>query len=202
MFSDVFYMSLIAVVTVTIVVSSLAIIFGIKLERKQNEKYKAIEKLLNENKELLFEVKDSLSPLDIKKLDSAVNVENLMKKLYQTYLDFETKVKELNSNFDDILTGSLKDFYINKIKMFKKNSYMDVKEDINLVGYAITEFKKSKLKFRININCFDYKTINGEIVRGSNKFKLEQIILLSYKKIKGKWLINSYEKIYERKLGE
>ena len=202
MFSNVFYTSVIAVVTITIIVSSIGIVIGIRFQKKQKEKYRIIEKLVNENKDMLFQVKDNLTSEEINKIDSTINVEELMSKLYDIYLTFERKTKDLDSNLDDILTESLKEFYVNKIELFKKNSYMDIKDGIDLIGYSITEFNKDSLKFRININCYDYKTINGEIVRGSDKFKVEQIMVISYTKINDNWLINSFDKIYERKLSE
>ena len=202
MFSNVLYISVIVVATITIIITSVGIVLGIRFQKKQKEKLKAIEKIVNENKDMLFQVRDSLTSQEISKVDSKIDINKLMSELYQTYLNFETKMKELDDDLDDVLTGNLKEFYIKKIKLFKKNSYMDIKDKIDLIGYAITEFKKNNLKFRININCLDYKTINGEVVRGSNVFKLEQIILLSFKKINGNWLINAYDKIYERKLSE
>ena len=202
MFSNVVYVVTIALVTITIIISSIGIVMGIKFQKRQKEKLKAIEKIVNENKDMVFQIRDGLTQQDINKIDNTINLDELMSKLYETYLSFERKMKDLDTNLDEILTGNLKDFYINKIKLFKKNSYMDIKDGIDLIGYSITEFNKDTLKFRININCFDYKTINGEIVRGSNIFKLEQIILLSYIKVNDNWLINSYDKLYERKLSD
>ena len=46
------------------------------------------------------------------------------------------------------------------------------------------------------------KTVNNEIVSGSNLQKIQQILLLTYEKVGDKWLIRSYEKIYEKKLSD
>ena len=110
------------------------------------------------------------------------------------------KIKLFDSNLDDILVGYLKDFYVNKIENFKEKGYRDITDGINLIDYSIMEYSKENLKFRITINCFSYKTVNNEIVSGSNLERIQQILLLSFQNINGKWLISSYEKIYEKKL--
>ena len=164
------------------------------------KKYLNIENMINENKDAVFAIKDSLSPEDIAKIDDSLDIASLMSELYSTYLKLEEKVCNLDNNFDDILVGDLKDLYIDKINNFKMNNYIYKKENIELIGYSITEFDKEKLKFRVNINCHEYKMINDKIVSGNKYWKLEQIILLSYEKVGNNWLISDYDKIYEKKL--
>lgn len=189
-------------VTFAIVFSSIGIIISIKVQRRQKNKYKQLESIINENREARFKIKYCLTPEDIKKIDSTLDVNSLMDGLYNTYLELEKRLKRLDADLDGIVGGYLKDFYINKIQNFKDKGYNDIKDDINLLGYSITEFEANKLKFRINITCFDYKTNNGKIVSGSDSKRTEEVIILEYKKVNNKWLIWSYEKIYEKKLSE
>ena len=123
-----------------------------------------------------------------------------MQELYDTYIKLESKIKKYDSKLDNVLVGFLKEFYVNKIENFKEKGYADITDGIELINYSIIEYNKEKLKFRVTINCFSYKTINNEIVSGSNLEKVEKIILLTYEKINNKWLISSYDKLYERKL--
>lgn len=190
----------VAVVSVVIIICSIGIIIASKFQKRQNKKYKDFINIVNEKGNSTFQVKDYLTKEDINELDNEVDVDKLMLELYETYLTLENKLKAFNTNLDDVLTGPIKDFYINKINNFKEKGYSDIIDGIDLIGYSITEFNKEKLKFRVNINCFSYKTINDKIVSGSNLEKIEQILLLTYKKIDNKWLIESYEKIYEKKL--
>lgn len=200
MYSGIAFIIVIVLASITIIISSIAIIISIRFQNKQKKKYDECIQIINENKYNILSVKDSLTPEDIYNIDNTINVESLMNNLYNTYLKFEDKIKNFNSDLDDVLTGYLKYFYINKIKNFKENGYADIKDNIELIAYSIIEFSEKKLKFRININCFDYKMINDQIVSGSNSIKVEQVLLLSYEKINGNWLIYSYDKIYEKKL--
>ena len=195
------YIIVVVISSVAIFVSSIGIIIAAKFQKKQKMKYDNLEKIINENKNSIFKVKDNLTEEDIKKIDDTVDVKILMDNLYNTYLELEDKVKNLNCDLDKILTDKLKEFYTLKINSFKEKKYVEIIDGIELISYSITEFSKEKLKFRININCFNYMISNDKIIRGSNLYKVEQIILLSYEKINGIWLIGSYDKIYEKKLG-
>ena len=123
-----------------------------------------------------------------------------MEELYNTYLIFESKSKSLEVNLDDVLTGYLKDFYINKINSYKANGYKDINDSIELIGYSIKEFSKSQIKFKIDLSCFNYKMIGDKIVSGSNLYRVHQICVVTYEKVDGKWLISAYDKIYEKKM--
>lgn len=188
------------IVSVIIVTCSIGIIVASTFQQKKKKKYNEFLKILEEKNDSTFQVKDYLTKDEINKIDSEIDVDLLMKNLYETYLTLENKMNTFDDNLDEVLTGYLKDFYINKIENFKEKNFADIKDRIELVGYCITEFKKEALKFRVTINCLSYKMINNKIVSGSNLDKVQEILLLSYKKIDDKWLIESYEKIYEKKL--
>lgn len=192
----------VALVSVVIIVCSIAIIVASKFQQKQRKKYNECLDIINENKDGTFTFKDSLTKEEINKIDSSIDVDSLMSNLYDTYITLENKLKAFDTDLDGVLTGYIKDFYVNKIENFKERGFTDVTDGIDLIGYSITEFKKDKLKFRITMNCFCYKTINGKIVSGSNLEKIEQILLITYQKVNDKWLISAYEKIYEKKLSD
>lgn len=192
----------VVIATVSIIVCSIGIIIATKFQSKQKKKYKAVLNIVKEKEGEVFRVKDGLAKEDINKIDDSVNVDKLMQELYDTYLQLENKIKKSDSKLDNVLVGFLKEFYINKIENFKEKGYADITDGIELINYSIIEYNKEKLKFRVTINCFSYKTINNEIVSGSNLEKMQKIIILTYEKTNDKWLISSYDKVYERKLSE
>lgn len=184
--------------TVIIIVCSIGIIIATKFQNKQKKKYNELTNIINENKDATFKIKDVLTKEEINKIDDKVDVDALMKNLYDIYLELVNKLRKFDTKLDDILVPELKDFYMNKIKNFKENNFSEIIDAIELINYSIVEYSKNELKFRITTNCFHYKTINNNIVSGSNLEKVEQISLLSYKNIANKWLISDYEIVYEK----
>lgn len=186
--------------TVTIIICAVGIIIAGKFQKKQMKKYKEINDIINKNKDATFQVKDGLTKEEINNIDSDVDVDLLMQELFSIYIEFEDKIKNLDTNLDDILFGPLKEFNINRIENFKDKGFMEITDGIDLINYSITEYEKNKLTFRIIMNCFSYKMLDNKIVSGSNLEKIQKIVLLTYEKLNDKWLISSYDKIYERKL--
>ena len=191
---------LVVLVTIVIFICSIGIIIASRFENKKKKKYNECLNIIKEKNDVTLQVKDGLTKDEINKIDGNVDIDLLMGELYNTYVALENKIKLFDSNLDDVLVGYIKDFYINKIENFKEKGFSDVKDGIDLVNYSIIEYSKEKLKFRITINCFCYKTVNNQIVSGSNLEKIQEILLLSYEKVNDKWLISAYEKIYEKKL--
>lgn len=171
----------------------LSILIAIKFQKKQSKKVDDINNIIKEKNGFTFAVKDSLTIEDIKKIDSSVNYSYLCDNLYNKYINFEEKLKNLDDNLDNLLTGYFKDFTIQKIKNFKMSNLKDQKSNIDLLGYAITKFSKNSLEFRINIKFYSEKSRNVPSY-------LEQIILVTYKKQNEDWLISSIDTIYEKKL--
>lgn len=202
MLSNIFFIVVVVIVSITIIACSAGIIIASKFQNKQKKKYTEVNQLVNENRDAKFSVKEGLTKKEIHNIDSSVNIDFLMSELYSTYVEMENKIKNFDTNFDDILTGYLKEFNINRIENFKSRGFTDITDGIDLIGYTITEYSKEKLTFRLTINCFSYKTVNNQIVSGSNLEKIQKIILLTYENVNGKWLISSYDKIYERKLSD
>lgn len=187
-------------ISIVIIVCSIGIIIASRFQIKQKKKYNECLRLVKEKDNQTIEIRDGLTKEEINNIDSEVNVDSLMSELYNTYLSFENKIKTLDENLDDVLTGFMKDLYRNKINTFKSTGYSEINDNIDLMGYSITEFNKEKLKFRINVNCYNYKKSGTNIVSGSNLEKVNQILLLTYEKIDNRWLISDYDKIYEKKL--
>ena len=200
MISNVVNTIVVAIVSVIILVCSIGIIIASRFQDKQKKKYRELTNLINDNKDITFQIKDGLTKEEINKIDSEVDVDLLMRNLYNTYLTLENKIKSFDSNLDDVLVSTLKEFNLTRIENFKTKGFADITDGIDLINYSITEYGKNKLKFRITINCFSYKTVNNEIISGSNLEKIQKIILLTYENMDGKWLISTYEKIYEKKL--
>lgn len=189
--------SLAAIITI---VCCIGIIIASRFQSKQKKKLNECINIIKEKGIETLQFKNGMTEEEINDIDDTIDVNELMKELYEKYLTFENKIKEFDDNLDELLTGFIKDFYINKINNFKEKGYEDITDGIDLIGYTITEFDKKKLKFKVTINCFDYKKVNNVIVSGSNLEKVEQVIILTYEKINDKWLISNYEKVYEKKI--
>lgn len=183
-----------------IILCTIGIVIASIFQSRKNKKYKNLIDKIKEDSNLRFEIKDGLSKDDINKIDSEVDVDKLMQTLYETYLSFIDKINNNNDNFDNLLDNPAKTFYIRRLDNFKLNGYRQEIKNIDLIGYSIVEYSKNILKFRINVNCLDYKLQNNNIVSGSNLIKLEQVIILTFEKKDQNWLIINYDKIYERKL--
>ncbi len=190
----------ILIATISILGSLIGVIIASKFQRKQKKKYNDCIDLINKRENSVFEIKSGLDELEIKNIDSSVNVNMLMNNLYNIYLQLENNIKNLNDNFDGILTGTIKDIYKNKIEICKLKNYSDIIDGVNLINYSITDFSKDKLKFRITMNAFSYKISNNNIVSGSNLERVEIVVILTFDKVDDYWLISNYEKVYEKKL--
>lgn len=187
--------------TIVILICSISIIISVRFQNKQKRKYKECLRLIKETENGTLNVKNGLDEKDIKKIDPKIDINKLMMKLYDIYLEFINKLNNNDKNFDNILDGFIKEFYENKIDIYTNKGYIEIIDAIELVNYSIAEYDKEKLKFRINITCFNYKMINDNVISGSKYERVEQIFILTYKKSKRKWLINNIEKVFEKKLG-
>lgn len=187
------------VIFLTILLISTTI--SIKFQMKQKKKYNECLNLIKEKENGTLNTNSGVTEKDIQKIDDKVNLNELMTNLYNTYLEFLERLNKNNKDFEGILIGFIKDFYINKINVYKLKKHKEITKDIELVNYSILEFDKKKLKFRINITCFNYKTSKDEIIGGSNLERVEQIFLITYVKFRRKWLINNVEKVFEKKQG-
>lgn len=192
----------IIVVSIIIIVCSISIIIASIFQNKQRKKYKDCLDAIEKSKTSTLKIKTGLTKKEINEIDNTVDVDNLMRKLYDTFLDFQSKIKILDNNFDDVLTGFIKEFYRNKIDNFKLKGYNDILDGIELINYNIVEFNNEVLKFRITIYCFDYKMSNSVIVSGSNLQKSEEVFIITYNKIDNNWLISNIDKVYEKKLSD
>lgn len=191
---------LIMIITVGVFFCTLGLMFSVKFQQKQKKKYSNCVKLIKEKENTTVGVSNGLSKEDIALIDKDVDVDNLMSSLYDSYIELINRINNLDSNLKDLLTHNMSELYTSKIASMQEKNTKHVIDGIDLMGYSIIEFEKEKLKFRVSINCFDYKLKNEEIISGSNLEKLSQINIITFEKIDDKWLISNIEKAFEQKL--
>lgn len=192
----------IVILSIVIIICSIGIIIASKFQKKQNNKYKECLRIIKEKEGAIFQVKNGLNDEEINSIDSTLDVNNLMTYLYNLYLNLVDKEKNLDNDFDNVLTGTIKEIYVNKINNCKISKRYEITDGIELIGYSITDFSKDSLDFRLEINCHNYKMSEDTIVSGSNLEKVKQILIISYKKINDNWLINNIQKVYESKINK
>lgn len=183
-----------------IFVCSIAIVIAIQFQKKQKKKYEECVKIIKEKENDTLNYQNGVDENYINEIDENINVDQFMMELYGKYLELIDKLNNNSKEFENILTGFIKEFYDNKIDIQNNKRIFDIIEGIELINYTILEFNRFELKFRINITCFNYKKAEEEIISGSNLTRVNQIIVLSYCKIQNEWLINDIEKVYEQKL--
>ena len=179
-------------VFIPILVCLIALIITSIFQSKSNKKYKEVLNLVkNKEGKTLNEISSSVNEYQ--------NDTKLMEELYSTYLEFQNKFNNYDDNFDGLLCDDAKDYYVSKLKSNEEKRYKDIKDKIDLISYTIVEYKSDSLSFRLKINCFEYKLINDKIISGSNKEKVEQVLIITFVN-QDKWLIKSIEKAYESKI--
>lgn len=186
--------------TVVIIICSVGIIIATKFQNKQKKKYQECLNLIKEKENGVINPNDGVDITRIKKIDKSIDVNKLMVNLYDTYLEFVKRLNT-NSNVSSLLDDFIGELYKSKIEIYKTKGFYEITDNIELINYSILEFQKNKLKFRVNISCFNYKLRGNLVISGSNIEKLEQIFLLTFVKKNKKWIINNIEKVYEKKLG-
>ena len=184
------------ILTVTIVVCSLGIVIAIKFQNKQNKKY---QECLNLIKEKENKTLNDQTLVEIEEL-KGIDINKLMIELYDTYLLFVDRLNNNDKNFENILSKALKEFYESKIDIYNKKYYREITDNVELINYSILECENGQLKFRITINCFNYKQKNEQIISGNNLQRVEQVFIINYMKSNDKWLIDSIEKVLEKNL--
>lgn len=189
------------IITVGILLCTLGLVFSIKFQQKQKKKYSNCVKLIKDKQKDTIRVNQGLSKADVALIDEDIDVDNFMFSLYDSYIELINRLNNLDNNLDELLTGHIKELYLTKITSFQVKNTKHIIDGIDLIGYSIIKLEKEKLKFRVSINCFDYKLKNGQIISGSNLEKLNEISILTFDKIENKWLISNIEKIFEQKLG-
>jgi len=189
------------ILLIIIGICSFGIIMSMKFQKKEEKKYKECLRLIEEKENGVLSVKDSLNKDEVKSISDGKDSNEFMNELYNIYLSLIDKLNNNNKDFDNILSGFVKEFYENKIDLLVSRNTFEIVDKIELLGYSIIEGNKDKLKFRINISSFNYKKSNDVIISGSNLKRIEQIFIITYIKQDNKWLINEIEKVLEKKLG-
>ena len=180
------------IIFTSILLSSIALIIASVFQSKVKKKYKEVLDIIKDKENITInEISDDVNE---KQTDT-----KLMEELYNKYFEFQNKLNNLDDNFDNLLSDKAKEYYSSIIESNKEKNYKNIKDKIDLIGYSIMEYKDKTLKFRLKINCLDYKLINDSIVSGSDKEKVEQVLIITYVN-KEKWLIELLEKVYESRL--
>lgn len=192
--------TIVILLTIVIIVSSIVIVIAIKIQHKQRKIYKECVRLIEAKENGTFEIGNGLTEDEMKKINKKVNVQNLMKQLYETYIFFVTNLNSCNKNALTKLSGFIREYYVNKIDIYTQKGHREIIDSIELINYSILEYSKNKIKFRINFGCLSYKTNNGVVISGSNQERVEQVTIVTFVKVSRKWLINNIEKVYEKKM--
>ena len=185
---------MLVIIIIILSVISVGIIFSIIFNNKQSKKYDECIRLIKEKENGTLKSKNDLN------IDSKVDVNKLMQKLYDIYLEFVNKLNNNDEAVLSLLNGFIKEVYKNKLDIYKTKNINEISDSIELLNYSILEYEKNKIQFRINISCFNYKKTKDVITSGNNLERVEQIFLITYVKSRNKWIINNIEKVYEKKL--
>lgn len=185
-------------ITTSIVVCSIFIVISIQIQKKQKNKYKRCMDAIREAGNDRFDIKTNLSEEDIKKIDSSIDLNELLKKLYNIYITFQNKVcqNEL-TGYDNLLTKTYIDIILNRINKFISKGAIEKFDDINILEYAITRYSNEKCEMRLRLNCFYYILENDKIIKGSNIKRREFFYILKFKKESGNWLLDYIEVIFD-----
>ena len=182
------------IIIIILFIMSVGIILSVIFSNKQSKKYNECLRLIKEKEKGTLKSKSDLN------IDSKVDVNKLMQKLYDIYLEFVNKLNNNDESIFSLLNGFIKEVYKNKLDIYKTKNINEITDSIELLNYSILEYEKNKIQFRINISCFNYKKTKDVITSGNNLERVEQIFLITYVKSRNKWLINNIEKVYEKKL--
>ncbi len=194
------YVSKIVLVIVSVVLFlvSFGVVVAIQFQNKQSKKYKECLKLIKDKEDGILSVNNGLDIDEIKKIDSNVDVNKLMEKLYKLYVEFVEKFNNNDENISYVLDEFTNQIYQNKLEIYKTKKINEITDDIELQNYSILSYEKDKIEFRISITCFNYKMKNGTIISGSNLNRIAQIFVVTFVKPRKKWLIKTIEKVFEQ----
>ena len=175
----------------------IGIVFSLAFQKKQRKKQEVVEQLMKEKEgKTINSVMNKNYSATAKSKD---NIE-LMQKLYDSYIEYQTRFNELDKSYDNFVTPTLKEYSDQKIDLLKSRDSKEVREKIELINYTIVEKREKSLKFRLTINCVEYAMRNDNITRGSNINKMEEILLLTCRKVEEDWVVDRVDKIYENRL--
>ena len=179
---------------------SVGVVIAIQFQNKQSKKYKECLKIIKDKEDGTLRAKNGVSTREIKKIDPNIDVKELMSKLYDTYLEFTKKLNNNDPKISSVLDEFINNVYQNRLEIYKAKNTKEITDSIELTNYTILNFEKKRVEFRISYICFNYKMMNDVIISGSNLEKVEQVVIVTYSKLRKKWVINNIEKVYDKKL--
>ena len=105
---------------------------------KQKKKYNECLDLIKEKENGTLNTNNYLTEEDIQKIDDKINLNELMINLYNTYLEFIERLNKNNKDFERILIGFIKEFYINKVKIYKLKKHKEISKNTYLLKIYLT----------------------------------------------------------------
>ena len=190
-------------ISLTLILIGVGMILSLKFQKRQQKKLKEVEDIVKSKQNVIFEFKSGLTNEELLRKNPKLDINGLATCLFNTFKELELKIKNHDdSDLDKLVVGTTLNFIKSRIDTYKINGYFEVVDDIDLLEYAFVEYNKDSLKFRIKINCINYKKINNDIISGSEFKKLEEVLIISYKNISNNWLIEDIDKVLEKKMAE
>ena len=178
------YIVLLSIIFVCI----LGILLSIRFQKKQKQKYQECIKIIKEKTKNSNNENNLINNKQIE----------LMGSLYNNYIQFQNLVCGQNLGFTEFLTDEMKEYYIERVKLYENKQYREIINNFELLNYDIVNKTNDSIEFRINFKCINYIEKNNQIISGNNLKPVNRIILVHYKNINNKWLINRIEKAYEK----
>ena len=190
-------------ISLTLILIGVGMLLSLKFQKRQQKKLKEVEDIVKSKQNVIFEFKSGLTNEELLRINPKLDINGLATCLFNTFKELELKIKNHDdSDLDKLVVGTTLNFIKSRIDTYKINGYFEVVDDIDLLEYAFVEYNKDSLKFRIKINCINYKKINNDIISGSEFKKLEEVLIISYKNISNNWLIEDIDKVLEKKMAE
>ena len=189
LYNDKISATMVVAVTIIMLICLIVVLTCVRFSKKQQKKYKEMVKLVNENKHVVVSENNQLTnPM----------IDEIIMMLYNKYLLVIDKVNNNDKNFDNLLVDFIKELYENKIDVFISKNHNETITNIELNNYSLIKYENNKIEFRINITCIRYGARNGKIIRGTNREKINQIIILSGVNQNNEWLINNIDQVYQK----
>ncbi len=190
-------------ISLTLILIGVGMLLSLKFQKRQQKKLKEVEDIVKSKQNVIFEFKSGLTNEELLRINPKLDINGLATCLFNTFKELELKIKNHDdSDLDKLVVGTTLNFIKSRIDTYKINGYFEVVDDIDLLEYAFVEYNKDSLKFRIKINCINYKKINNDIISGNEFKKLEEVLIISYKNISNNWLIEDIDKVLEKKMAE
>lgn len=190
-------------ISFTLILIGIGMIISLRFQKKQQKKFEEVEEIVKSKQNVIFEFKSGLTNEELLRVNPKLDIGSLATDLFNTFKELEFKIKTHDdTNLEKLVVGTTLNFIKSRIDTYRVNGYYEVMDDIELLEYAFVEYNKESLKFRIKVNCINFKKINDDIISGNESKKIEEILIISYRYVSNKWLIDDIDKVLEKKMAE